>query len=93
VILWLKDFCVEEMMTDPCKTPKQFIEAIAAIEHDDLTGLYDEVSVEGAITAFVKYITRKNKETQEAPNQYHYTTRQIRTELLNEILEDLKKDE
>ena len=76
------------------KTPKQEIEEIAAIEHDDPTGLYDNISVEGAIIAFVKYLTQKGNLIDE---KYEKTQNSVSLDnltgqkyLIRELLEDLK---
>jgi hypothetical protein len=89
-------FCVEEIMTNQ-KTPKQYLEEVAAIEHDDPTGLYDNISVEGAVTAFVKYLTHESNEIAslipDDPMAKALFGELIKQRVLQieSILEDLKK--
>jgi hypothetical protein len=77
------------------KTPKQYLEEIASIEHDDPTGLYDNISVEGAITAFVKYLKQKRLEIQQP--EYNPQTWQGsyallgKEQMIDEISEELKE--
>jgi hydrogenase maturation factor len=76
------------------KTFKQHLQKYEFTDYeDDIPLVSDMFHEEDIIKAITEWLTQKNQETQEAPNNYHYTTRQVRTELLNELMEDLKKDE
>jgi hypothetical protein len=46
-------------------TIKQLLEAKAAIEHDDLTGLYDNISIDGAIEAIIEWLTEENQDFED----------------------------
>ena len=78
------------------KTPRQEIEEIAAIEHLDPTGLYDDVSVEGAIVAFIKYLKAKRLSLQEPeynPQTYQGSYSMLgKEQMIDDIVEDLKKE-
>ena len=66
------------------KTAKQELEEIAAIEHDDPTGLYDNISIDGAIQAFGNWLSKKYVTTgaDDGPRAYDLW--------LNKLLAELK---
>jgi len=78
------------------KTPRQELEERAAIEHDDPTGLYDNISVEGAIAAFAKYLLEKRQELQQPeynPSTYQGSYALLgKEQIIDEIVEALKNE-
>jgi hypothetical protein len=78
------------------KTPKQELEERAAIEHDDPTGLYDNISINGAIAAFAKYLLEKRQELQQPeynPSTYQGSYAILgKEQIIDELVETLKNE-